>query len=393
MTRLKIPQPQWITTEVQLQDACRLWCQEAYIAVDTEFVRTTTFYPEAGLLQIADSHGSYLIDPLTISDWQPLVEVLQHPLVVKVFHACTEDLEVCRRLTGVVPAPLADTQIGGAMAGLGASMGFQRLVKEVLNINLPKEETRSNWLMRPLREEQISYAVADVHYLYRLYPKLVSLLKKLGRQSWLAEDCERLLTLSEKSEKASLYFRRVKLAWKLRPQELLLLQHLVLWREQQARERNVPRSKVVDDNSLWNIARFKPRNRDQLIKAGMRPQAVREDGKLLLDIVSQIQAMDKSLWPRQLDKPLSPQAGQWLKLLKETVVSKAELLNIPPDLLARKKALEALIRSGYPNGPFKLPESLSGWRKAEIGDYLMMILQDQTRVISLRKPSHDESTV
>ncbi len=279
------------------------------------------------------------------------------------------------------------------MAGLGASMGFQRLVKEVLNINLPKEETRSNWLMRPLREEQISYAVADVHYLYRLYPKLISLLKKLGRQSWLAEDCERLLNTSEKSEKANLYFRRVKLAWKLRPQELLLLQHLVLWREQQARERNVPRSKVVDDNSLWNIARFKPRNRDQLVKAGMRPQAVREDGKTLLDIVSQVQAMDKSLWPKQLDKPLSPQAGQWLKLLKEAVVSKAELLDVPPDLLARKKALEALIRSGYPNGPFKLPESLSGWRKAEIGDYLMMILQDQTRVISLRKPTHDESTV
>ncbi|MCD8521595.1 MAG: ribonuclease D [Saccharospirillaceae bacterium] len=393
MTRLKIPEPQWITTGEQLQDACRLWCQEAYLAVDTEFVRTTTFYPEAGLLQIADSHGSYLIDPLTISDWQPLVEVLLHPLVVKVFHACSEDLEVFRRLTGVVPAPLADTQIGGAMAGLGASLGFQRLVKEVLNINLPKEETRSNWLMRPLREEQISYAVADVHYLYRLYPKLVSLLKKLGRQSWLAEDCERLLTLSEKAEKASLYFRRVKLAWKLRPQELLLLQHLVLWREQQARERNVPRSKVVDDNCLWNIARFKPRNRDQLIKAGMRPQSVREDGKILLDMVGQIQAMDKSLWPRPLDKPLSPQAGQWLKLLKETVVSKAELLNIPPDLLARKKALEALVRSGYPNGPFKLPESLSGWRKAEIGDYLMMILQDQTRVISLRKPTHDESAV
>jgi ribonuclease D len=393
MTRLKIPEPQWITTAEQLQEACRLWCQEAYIAVDTEFVRTTTFYPEAGLLQVADSQGSYLIDPLTITDWQPLIEVLQHPLVVKVFHACAEDLEVCRRLTGVVPSPLADTQIGGAMAGLGASMGFQRLVKEVLNINLPKEETRSNWLMRPLREEQISYAVADVHYLYRLYPKLISLLKKLGRQSWLAEDCERLLNTSEKSEKANLYFRRVKLAWKLRPQELLLLQHLVLWREQQARERNVPRSKVVDDNSLWNIARFKPRNRDQLVKAGMRSQAVREDGKTLLDIVSQVQTMDKSLWPKQLDKPLSPQAGQWLKLLKEAVVSKAELLDVPPDLLARKKALEALIRSGYPNGPFKLPESLSGWRKAEIGDYLMMILQDQTRVISLRKPTHDESTV
>lgn len=393
MGKLRIPEPQWVVTNEQLQDVCQRWAAEAYIAVDTEFLRTSTFYPEAGLLQVADSQGSVLIDPLTISDWQPLVDIFLHPLVVKVFHACAEDLEVCRCLTGVMPYPLADTQLGGALAGLGGVMGFQRLVKEVLNINLPKEETRSDWLKRPLREEQIEYAVADVHYLYRLYPKLMSLLKKLGRQAWLSEDCERMLRVAENSDKASTYYRRVKLAWKLRPQELLVLQQLVLWREEQARKRNVPRNKVVDDNSLWNIARFKSKNREQLAKAGVPPVVIREDGDVLLAIVADVAAADKSAWPKQLDRPLSPQAGQWLKVMKEAVASKAEALGIPAEVLARKKALESLLRSGFPNGPFRLPESLSGWRKAEIGDYLIQILQDQTRVISLRKSNHDQSTV
>ena len=393
MGKLKIPAPAWIRDNESLREACQLWSQEAYIAVDTEFIRTTTFYPEAGLLQIADSRGCSLIDPLTITDWQPLAEVFQHPLVVKVFHACAEDLEVCRCLMGVMPHPLADTQLAGALAGLGGIMGFQRIVKDVLNITIPKEETRSDWLRRPLREEQIEYAVADVHYLYRLYPKLMSLLKKLGRQAWLSEDCDRMLMAAEKSEKTSAYYRRVKLAWKLRPQELLLLQQLVLWREEQARERNVPRNKVADDNSLWNIARFKSRNREQLAKAGLAPVAVREDGDTLLAIVTEVLAADKNAWPKQLDRPLSPQAGQWLKLMKETVSAKAEMLGIPPELLARKKALESLLRSGFPNGPFTLPESLSGWRKAEIGEYLIQLLQDQTRVIALRKPTHDQDIV
>ena len=198
MGRLKIPEPQWVRENSELVEVCRRWQEQAYIAVDTEFVRTTTFYPEAGLIQVADSEGPVLIDPLTVSDWTPLKEVFENPLVVKVFHACAEDLEVCRQLTGTVPTPVADSQIGGALAGLGGIMGFQRLVKEILNINLPKEETRSDWLKRPLREEQIEYAVADVHYLYRLYPRLMSLLKKLNRQSWLAEECERLLRRSEK---------------------------------------------------------------------------------------------------------------------------------------------------------------------------------------------------
>jgi len=369
-------EPHWINTNQLLAEVCQSWLQEAYLAVDTEFVRTTTFYPKAGLIQVTSSVADYLIDPLEISDWQPLRQVFEHPLVVKVFHACAEDLEVCRQLIGCVPSPLADSQHAAALCGLGGSLGFQRLVAEVLNVDLAKGETRSNWLERPLRDEQIQYAVADVYYLYRLYPKLLAQLKQLGRESWLAEDCQRLVQQAMAPDDLAGQYRRVKLAWKLRAQEQFVLQQLVVWREQRARERDVPRSKVIDDGTLWNIARYKAKNRDQLARSGMKPGALKQDGKAILQIVTQALAMDSDHWPRQLDKPLSPDAGQWLKELKKIINQRAETLQIPADLLVRKKTLEALLRSAYPSGQGTLPESLQGWRKTEIGEALLVKLAE-----------------
>lgn len=379
MAPLKIPEPTWLTTNAALAEACQDWLREPYLAVDTEFVRTRTYYPQAGLVQVASRQGSYLIDPLTIDNWQPLAEVFEHPLVVKVFHACAEDLEVCRLLTGVVPSPLADSQWGAALVGFGGSLGFQKIVKELLNLNLPKEETRSNWLERPLRPEQVRYATADVHYLHKLYPKLIRQLKALGREAWLNEDCQRWVRQAQAPDDLSSLYRRIKLAWKLRPQEQLVLQQLTVWREQQARLQDVPRGKIADDQSLWNMARFKAKNRDQLAKAGLRAALIREHGKEILKLIDQALQLDRQYWPDVLDKPLSPLAGQWMKKLRQVVADKAELLDLPADVLAKKKALDVLLRSGYPRGPFRLPDELTGWRRAEIGDYLVRLLEECSR--------------
>jgi ribonuclease D len=366
-----VPEPVWLTTNLQLAQACQDWMNEGFLALDTEFIRTSTFYPKAGLLQVADSQQCYLIDPLSVTEWQPLAEVFQADTVTKVFHACAEDLEVCRQLTGVLPSPLADSQLAASMAGLGGSMGFQRLISALLDIDIDKEETRSNWLARPLSPDQIRYAVADVYFLRQIYPLLVEKLTRLGRMGWLEEDCQRIIDDQSQQDIPKDYYRRVKLAWKLRPQEQHILQELVGWRELQARERDVPRNKVVDDNSLWNIARFKPNNRDQLARAGLRPEMIRNDSQTLLAIVSQALEDDAALWPVALDRPLTPEAGQWLKNTREVVAKRAAELEIPPEILTRKKALDALIRSGWGNGQYVLPDVLQGWRKAEIGDTLL----------------------
>ena len=254
MSNLKIPEPIWITNNQALKTPALL-ATRAVLAVDTEFVRVSTFIRKQGWCKFAPAQV-LLIDPLCIDDWQPLAEILTHPFVVKVFHACLEDLEVCRRLTGTLPSPIADTQLAAAFVGFEMGLSFQRLLKEVLHLDLAKEETRSNWLQRPLNTQQIRYAVADVHYLYKLYPKLILQLKARQREAWFAEDSARLLESITQADERQNYYKRIKLAWKLRPQELLLLQQLSLWRENLARKNDVPRSRILDDNELWSLARL-----------------------------------------------------------------------------------------------------------------------------------------
>jgi ribonuclease D len=370
-----IPKPVWITTDSDLAKYCQLWQAQDFIALDTEFMRTSTFYPKPGLVQVADDQDCYLIDPITVVDWSPFAELLDNQQVVKVFHACSEDLEVCHRLTGTTPSPVADTQIGAALGSLGGIMGFQRLVKAVLGLDIDKGETRSDWLHRPLRPKQIEYAVADVFYLYQCYQRLMVLLTDMGRVAWWQEDCARILALGQISEDYSQQYRKVKLAWKLRPQEQYVLQQMAVWREQTARLWNVPRSQVVEDSVLWNMARYQPAHQGDLARAGMKAHTRQRVGDQALALIAEAMAVDESIWPDALQKPLSPQAGEQLKVMKNAVTACADSLDIPADMLVKKKTLEALLRSGYPRGPYCLPEPLLGWRKDKIGDDLLLNLE------------------
>lgn len=364
MTELNIPAPIWISDNESLIKACDEWKSSAYISLDTEFIRTTTFYPQPGLFQLATDKACWLLDPLSITDWAPFNELMVCPEIIKVFHACLEDLEVCRQLLGVLPTPLFDTQMGLAYIGEGGSVGFQRAVAGILDVDIPKGATRTNWLQRPLTEHQVEYATADVYYLHQLYPKILARLEALGRLSWLQEDCARVIELaSAVSDDYSQAYQRVKLGWKLRPQEQYVLQQLSIWREVEARERDVPRNKIADDPTLWNMCRFKARNRDQLQKAGLRAQVLRDQGKVILRIIADALDAPASEWPSQLERPLHIEAADRQKKMKKLVVNHAEKLDIPPELLANKRILDVLIRS---EGNV-IPEALSGWRMAQIG--------------------------
>ena len=183
----EVPVPEWIATDQQLNDACIRWSSADFLAVDTEFVRTSTFYPKPGLIQVADKHACALIDPQAINDWSKFKALMQSPDVVKVFHSCAEDLEVCKRIFDAVPSPLFDTQIAMALSGYGGSVGFQRAVSELLDLDIPKEATRTDWLQRPLTPVQMEYATADVFYLFQIYPRLKQKLESLGREAWVEE--------------------------------------------------------------------------------------------------------------------------------------------------------------------------------------------------------------
>lgn len=361
----------WIRDAAALAEHCQRWRALPYIAVDTEFMRVDTFYPQAGLVQVSDGLAAYLIDPLCIDQWAPLAELLAAPEVLKVLHACSEDLEVLQRLTGAVPSPLFDTQLAAGYLNLGFSMGYSRLVQEVLGLELPKAETRSDWLQRPLADAQVSYAAEDALHLAELY---VALAPRLGEEkhSWVLQDGHELAQqLAREIDPRELY-REAKLAWKLSPSQLAVLRELCEWREVQARQRDVPRNRLLKESTLWPLARFQPSNLNAMAKIeDMHPRTLRHDGEALIELIRAAAGTPPSEWPAAVAEPLPLEASALLKQLRAIGQAEAERLGIAPELALRKKVLEALLKSGYPNGPYQLPESLRGWRRERLGQKLL----------------------
>ena len=361
----------WIRDDLSLAEHCRDWRQLPFVAVDTEFMRVDTFYPKAGLIQIGDGKCAFLIDPLLIANWQPLAELIEDRNVVKVLHACSEDLEVLLRLTGKLPQPLFDTQLAAGYLNLGFSMGYSRLVQEVLGIDLPKGETRSDWLQRPLSETQVSYAAEDAVHLAELFSALRARLSD-DKYAWVLEDGADLVAQLRREVQPDSLYREVKLAWKLSPQQLAVLRALCAWREREARLRDVPRNRILKEHALWPIAKSQPTNLAALARIDdMHPRTLRQDGETLLQLIKHAASLPAEQWPEPLPEPLPIEASGILKQLRAVGQAEGQRLGIAPELMLRKKTLEALLKSGYPDGPYTLPDSLRGWRRERMGQALL----------------------
>jgi len=361
----------WILDDASLAEHCAAWQALPFVALDTEFMRVDTFYPIAGLLQVSSGDGAYLIDPLRIGDWRPFAALLEAPSVVKVLHSCSEDLEVFLRLTGSLPAPLFDTQLAAGYLNLGFSMGYSRLVQALLDIELPKGETRSDWLQRPLSELQVRYAAEDVLHLVEVYHALMARLAPQKVEWILADGAELVANLGREVAPEDAW-RDAKLAWKLSRQQQAVLRALCAWREREARARNQPRNRVLREHSLWPLARTQPDNLVALARIeDMHPKTVRQDGETLLQLIREAAALPPEQWPEALPEPLPIEASALLKKLRAVGQREGERLDIVPELMLRKKTLEALLKSGYPTGPYQLPDSLRGWRRELMGQALL----------------------
>ncbi|WP_041523808.1 ribonuclease D [Gilvimarinus agarilyticus] len=367
--------PIWVDTLDQLTELCQRWRTQAAIAVDTEFMRSDTFYPIAGLIQIGDGQGCYLIDPLAFDELTPLTELMLDEHVTKVLHACSEDLEVFNTLLGAVPGPIFDTQIGAAFAGCGFSLGYAALARELLDVEIPKGETRSDWLQRPLSVAQLKYAALDVAHLLIVYGKLLQRLKIDDRLSWVKSDCADLVAAARQEADLDGFYTRVGLGWKLQPKNLAVLRALSYWREVEARQRNIPRNRLMKEQPMYELARQLPDQVNQLKRIeGMPRRTIAEDGETLLDIIAQELAKPSESWPERLDPPLGREYGSWMKALKAYVLTQAESHELPPEVLIRKKEYEAIVRSAIVGAP-QLPERLNGWRYDVIGAGLLQKVQ------------------
>ena len=348
-----------IAVDADLAAACERWAAAGVIGVDTEFVRERTYYPRPGLIQVADASGVAMVDPIEISDFTPLECLLSDPSVVKVMHACDEDMEVLELLTGVAPGRIFDTQLAAAFAGYGFSLGYSGLVEALFEVVLDKGATRSDWLQRPLSPAQLHYAALDVAYLSPIYERLSRELAALDRIVWFEEELDvrrHTRTVDKRPEATYLRIRRRE---SLSPADHAVLRALSQWRETEAMARDIPRRHLLADDVLIALASAPTLDPTSLANIqGLSPRAAAHYGPA---IIACIEAA-RTRGPTQIDVPikLRPYAST-LTRLKEIARKEAEARKLPPELLANRRALEALLTCVVTDGG-DIPIEFQGWR-------------------------------
>ena len=357
--------PTWVTDPDVLQR--HLATNPQRVGLDTEFIRERTYWPQLALVQLAIGGDILLIDPLEPGITDALRPLLLDTSITKVMHSAGEDLVAFHHACGAVPTPLFDTQVAAALTGIGAGMGYQRLVSEMTGVDLPKGETRSDWLKRPLRPAQLEYAADDVVHLAALHERLAEMLEASGRTAWFEEDCARMLATAENGAERwpHLSFRASQYLDEAARMRLL---RLLRWREEHARERDRPRSWVLDNELAADLARNPPTGQAALQRIlDARPKAPR---KLAAQIWS---ALDTPLADED-QAPPAPAAEADRKVvrqLQDAVAAHGSQLGLPDGVLASRRKLEQLLETG------EWPESLAGWRRAELEPVLAPLLPER----------------
>lgn len=358
----EIPAPLWIDTdEVLAQVMARA---ADVIAVDTEFQRTDTFYPLAGLFQVCSGDEVWLLDPRSIKDFSPFIRVLEDPARTKVMHACLEDLELFWCHLGVKPVSVFDTQLANAYVNTRWSIGLVALIEAELGIRLQQSHTRSDWLRRPLSDGQLRYAAEDVWYLPSLHAILEQKLADNGRLQWFAEDMKRFGVYEPEVPES--YFESVNRAWLLDAPALGRLKALCTWRESMARTINIPRKRVLPDETLYDLANAGSMSEETLARV-MSPGAVRRFGHEIMRVYGSSEPAQE-----RIELPLTPSEGKHVKQLREVAAALAEKQGFAAELVARKRDLEALVRHFRESGT--LSPVYSGWRRDVVGDQLLTAL-------------------
>jgi ribonuclease D len=348
------------------------------VIVDTEFMRRNTFYPEVALVQLcfvsddALSEMAWLIDPLQISDPTPLAALFTNPEVLKVLHSASEDLEVFQRWLGVLPQPLFDTQRAAAVLNIGFGIGYRALVQDICDVDLPKGETRSDWLQRPLTESQCEYAGLDVTWLLPVWRELHEQCVRQDKLQWVLADGQD--ATSALGTEVDEFYKRIKTAWKLNRRQLGILVAVCSWREVTARSRDKPRGWIIDDPTCLRLAQLDPDSIDALSDSAEMPsQLVRRYGEELLAVLNAQRAVSEADLPALLPAPLNAAQRDQVKRLKSLVQRIAEKLSVAPQVLVPSKDYELLLREAS-GEVFKPPVHWQGWRQQAVLEALRQSL-------------------
>jgi len=367
-------QEEFVDTPDALRALCTKLRDSEWLALDTEFIREKTYYPRLCLLQVCNGEIAACIDPLLLDDLQPLLEVLYDDRTVKVLHAARQDLEIFLHDYGRLPMPIFDTQPAAALLGHGDQIGYANLVKLLLDVELPKDQSRTDWSRRPLDAQQTRYALDDVVYLGQLYLQMHSHLSDRERLQWLHSDFAVLTDPDTYYPQPENMWQRVKGRQRLRGRQLAALQKLAGWREIRARDRDLPRKWILKDEVLIELSRRLPRGTPGLAQIrGIEPAQLRRDGQVLLELIAEAADLPQEQWPQEKarSKPLSTQQEAMVDLLSAALRLLGEEHQLSPLAIASHKELEHLVR-GEADCPL-----LDGWRHALAGRTLQALLRGE----------------
>ena len=353
------PAPLWIASRDAAARFVAGACNHTTVALDTEFIRTQTYYAELGLVQLAVPGSIALVDPLIEGIGADLAPLMAASGTIKIVHSASEDLEVLGHALGQVPEPLFDTQIAAVLCGYEMPPSYQKLVQAELGIALDKHATRTDWLKRPLDDEQLRYAAEDVEHLHPLFERLDRQLRELGRRQWLDEDCARAVARARAPGDPYPHLK-VRAIERMSAAQQQRLWRLLMWRDAEAMQRNRPKRWILDNPVAIRAALLERPSRSDL------EAAIAADGKpsprlaQKLETILQAEASAEEL-AIPLQSLLTEAEKARAKTLRETVVKEAERLGISADSLLPRRALEHWARHD------QLPDDLRGWRDGVLG--------------------------
>jgi len=373
-------QYQLIEDSISLQSLCEQYSKASVLAIDTEFVRTRTLYPRLGLLQVFDGDKLALIDPIAIDDLSPFWQLLTNESITKVLHACSEDLEVFLTSANCKPVNLVDSQILMSFLGHGLSMGYAAMVEHFIDIKLDKSESRTDWTKRPLSLKQLNYASADVEHLFNIYPKLVAQIEQAGWLSQAKQETQLLIDRKFTAIDDDQLYRQIKLAWRLNPKQLNVLQHLARWRYQQAKMRDLPLGFVVKEHTMMAVAANNPINLSAMSKLdGAELLDIRHKGKAMLAVLKKASQDIEADYPQKIQRlDEYPGYKQTFKNVKAFLSKVSEQHNLAIENLASKKQINQFLTWFYDlneakslsNDTGNLPDILTTWRHKLFGKTL-----------------------
>lgn len=372
-----------ITDTETLRAFCERLAVEPFVTLDTEFIREKTYWPQLCLIQLAGAQEAFAIDPLAEGiDLSPLYELFANPHVLKVLHAARQDLEIFYMAMGkTLPTPVFDTQVAAQVAGLGESVGYEALVKQLLGKTLDKSQRFTDWSRRPLTEAQIDYALGDVIYLHEAYRKLVARIEKHGRMGWITEEMQEL-------QNTALYLVDPEEAWERirirasHPRQLGRLKLLARWRESLAQAEDIPRIRIMRDEILVEIATNLPKDESEMERVRGFPQHLKRNWRAdLWKVIQAAQEMPKEEWPA-LPKhdPLPAQAEGRLEMLRLLLKQCARDSDVTPRMIADKDDLELLARGKLTPEESSSHHLMHGWRFDIFGQHAVKMLQGKLAI-------------